>query len=79
MADVLEYRTNIMLKCLLSQKQVLYLTQRTTVSIVHKMIPSARITVEHRLRLNMLPSIWFAPFALECVVRIAPCVGLILK
>jgi len=79
MTDVLEYCTNILFKCLLSQKQVLYLTHRAIFSIVHKVIPRARVTIEHRLCLNMLPSVRLAPLTLECIVRIASCSGMVLK
>lgn len=79
MADVLKHRTNGLVDCLLPQQQILDLPQRPTLPVIHKVIPTARIAVQHRRRLHPLPSVRLTPLALERVVCIARRTGLELE
>lgn len=79
MADILKHRTNNPIRRLLPQQQILNLPQRARLPLIHKMIPTARIAIQHRRRLDVLFPIRFAPLALERVVRIARRAGLELE
>lgn len=79
MADILKHRTNNLIRRLLPQQQILYLPQRPCLPIVHEMVPTTRIAIQHRRRLEILFPIRLAALALERVVRIARRAGLELK
>jgi hypothetical protein len=53
----------------------LNLVQWTLFSIVDEMVPGARVTIEHGRGFNELRTVWSAPFAFECIVRIAASFG----
>lgn len=70
MTDVLKQRANIILRRLLPKQMILNLAHRTLRTIVREMIPRASITIQHRLRLDELLTI-FAALALEGIVSVA--------
>lgn len=74
--DVLEQRTNIVFLRLLFKQMVLDPAHWTILAVICEVIPRARITVQHSLRLDELPSI-FAALALERVMRIAFRLGIV--
>lgn len=79
MADILKHRTNNPIHRLLPQQQILNLPQRPSLPIIHEMIPTARIAIQHRRRLDVLFPVRLAALALEGVVRIARRAGLKLE
>ena len=82
MTDVLEHSTHILqvVCCLLSQQQVLNLAQRAILSVIDKVVPSTRITIQHGGSLDDLFAVLFpTPLAFECVVCIAASLGLELE
>lgn len=78
MTDVLEHSTDIFLRRLLSQQQVLYPAHCALLPFIGKVVPSTRITVQHRWRFDKLFSI-LTPFALDRVMRIAGRMWLVFK
>ena len=71
MADILKHGTNRPFPRLLPQQQILNTRQRSRISIIDKMIPAARIPIQHGGSLHPLPPIGLAPLTLERIVRIA--------
>lgn len=79
MTNVLEDRRDVFFAGLLSNKQILNLSQWTALSIINEMVPRARITVEHSRSLDELCAVLATALALECVMRIAAGLGLELE
>lgn len=82
MTDVLKHGTDIFqIICrLLSEKQILNLPQWTILTIVDKVIPSTRVTIQHGRRLDDLSPVFLpTPLALERIVGVARCVVTILE
>ena len=71
MANILKHRTNSPIRRLLPEQQILNLPQRPFFPIIHEMIPTTRIPIQHRRRLDILLPIRLTPLALERIVRIA--------
>lgn len=71
MTNILKHRTDRLITGLLPQQQILDPRQRSLLPVIHKMIPAARIPVQHRGSLHPLSPIRLAPLALERIVRIA--------
>ena len=79
MTDILEHSAHGLILRLLPQQQILYLTQRTILPIISEVIPTARITIQHRRRLDILFPIRLTPLTLKCIMRIARRTGLELE
>ena len=75
MRYVLEYSRYLAPSVLLSKQQILYGLQPR----IHKMVPCARIAIQHGRRLDKLSAIGLASFAFECVVGVAGRVWSVLK
>ena len=74
MTDILKHSANLLtsIRRLLSKKQILDLTQRPICAVVDKMVPSARVSVQHSRSFDNLSAILLpAPLAFERVVRVA--------
>ena len=69
MTDILEQRANIFLLRLLPQQMILDPAHWPIFAIVDKVIPRARVAIQHSLRLDELSAVLTA-LALECVVRV---------
>ena len=71
MTDILKHGTDGLITRLLPQQQILNAGQRAPISLIHKVIPAARVAVQHRGGLHPLSAVRLAALALERVVRIA--------
>ena len=74
--DVLEQRTDILLLSFLAKQMILNPAHWPVFAVVDEVVPGARITIQHSLRLDELPAI-LAALALERVVRVAARLGVV--
>ena len=73
MADVLEDSADNVFTSLLPQQQVLNVRQWPAFTTVDKMIPRARIAVQHCRSFDVLDTVRSAAFAFERIVCVACC------
>ena len=71
MADILKNRTDRSGPDLLPQQKILDAGQGPLVALVDEMIPATGVAIQHGGRLEELPAVGFAAFALEGVVGVA--------
>ena len=76
--DILEHSTDILLRTLLPQQQILYASHRSILALIREVVPSACIAVQHSRSLKHLPAI-LASLALERIVCIAGCARSVLE
>lgn len=70
MTNILEQRADIVLLRFLPQQVILDPAHGPVLAVVDKVIPRARVAIQHSLRLDKLSAI-LAALALECVMRVA--------
>ena len=79
MTYVLKYCADNIFFRLLPEKQVLDPSQWPVFAVINKVVPRARVAIQHSLGLDMLSSVWTTALALEGIVSVTLCAWLELK